>query len=225
MSPKTPELATIIETAVRNRLAEVHVMLPGRVEKYDARSQKVNVQPLIKRFQEGADSETIEETYPVISGVPLAFPRVGKFAITFPVKPGDLVTLNFCESSIETYQLGGGRKPVSPDLFQRFDLSDAVATPGWYPDGKALQATDLKNIVIGEDGLTSQFVALANLVLQELEAARDDRAAMKSTFDSHIHVTTATVSAGPVGVIADPAGKFPTPTDPNSVAAETVKVT
>lgn len=231
MSPKTPMLAGIIETAVRNGNAEVHVMLPGRVEKYDPKTQKVDVQPMIDRYQEGADGETIQETYPVISGVPMAFPRIGKFVITLPVAVGDLVTLKFCESSIETYQLGTGRNPVSPDLFQRFSLTDAVAEPGWYPDGKALQSTDLENMVIGQDGLTAQFIALANLVLGELNDVKADFTAFKTTSESHTHgyipgtltpAVTTPPSATPTGT---PPTTWPTPHDPQSVAAQRVKAT
>jgi hypothetical protein len=188
MSPKTPELADIIRGAIENRLAEVHTMIPAKVESYDPASQKADVTPLIKRFQEGADGETIEEDYPKISGVPVAFPRAGSLAITFPIQAGDHVTLIFCETSTEAFQSSAGRAPVSPDLFQRFDLTDAVAIPGWYPDQKALGSTDQENVVIGQDGLPTDFVAVAQKVKTELDALVNDINALKAVFSGWVVV-------------------------------------
>jgi hypothetical protein len=152
MTDRTPTLAEIIRTAIENRLADVHVMLPGRVERYLPDEQKVDVQPMIQRFQEGAAGETISETYPVIPGVPVAFPSSGKFKLTFPIAAGDFVTLVFCESSIDAYQASSGNDPISPDLFQRFDLSDAIAVPGWRPDPKKISDPDNEAAVLGYDG-------------------------------------------------------------------------
>lgn len=66
----------------------------------------------------------------------------------------------------------------------------AKSNPGIEVDGE-------QNVKLG--GLdASDFVALASLVLAELNDIR-------TKFDSHIHVTTATVGAGPTpGVIASP---------------------
>lgn len=159
MSPKTPTLAENIRAGVENRLGDVHVLLPAKVTKYDRQRQKVDAQPLIRRFQEGADGETISEPLPVISNIPVAFPRAGGFKITLPIETGDLVTLLFCETSIDAHQIGPGRDPVSPDLFQRFDLTDAIAIPGWYPDGKRLTDIDANNLVIAKDGGAAIHVA------------------------------------------------------------------
>lgn len=241
MSPKTPTLADVIRTPVKNSLAEVHILLPGKIESYNAATQKADVLPMIQRFQEDENGDAIEETLPVIPNVPVAFPRGGGFKLTFPMAVGDLVTLNFCESSIDNYQAGDARQPVSPELFQRFDLTDAIATPGWYPDGQKLTDADADDLVIGKDGgaaihvapdqinlyekNAAQFVALAQKVLDELTTARNDRTANKGVFDVHTHITTATVSVGLPGIIAPPVSGFPTQTTPSSVAAAKVKAT
>lgn len=239
MSPRTPTLAQVIRTAIENRLADVHVMLPGRIESYDAASQTADVQPMIKRYQEDAEGEAIDELYPVIPGVPVAFPRGGGFKLTFPVAVGDFCALMFCESSTDNYMGGDGSSPSSPELFQRFDLTDAVAFLGWYPGGDLLEATDADDLVIGEDGgpvihiggdevnlyekSAAQFVALAGKVLDELDAAKNDRAQFKTIFDAHTHPYVDT----PIGpaVTSPTVTGFPTPTAPNSVAAAKVRAT
>lgn len=157
---RSPELADIIRQAIEDRLAEVHVMLPGRIDAYDADLQKADVEPLIRRLQSTVDGE-IKEDLPVIPGVPVVFPRAGGFKITMPVAKGDRCMLVFCERSIETYQTGQGRRgddttlirQSDPDTFEMHNLSDPVALLGWYNDAEALSpAPDADDMVIGEHG-------------------------------------------------------------------------
>lgn len=239
MTSRTPNRAEVLEDLIESRLWEVHTTLPGRIESFDAATQKADVLPLIRRLQRVSDGE-INEALPVITDVPCVFPRSGGKMITFPVAKGDFCKLSFCESSIDNWQASDG-KVADPEMFSRFDLTDAVCELGWYPDQKALASVDPDDLVFGEESgavihvggdevnlyekNAADFVALAQLVLDELEAAKVDRAAMKTAFDGHIHVTTATVDAGSPGVIAAPAAGFPTPTDPNPVAADKVKAT
>lgn len=71
----------------------------------------------------------------------------------------------------------------------------------------------------------TDFVARASRVLEELQAVKADLDGFKSTFDGHIHTTTATVGASTTpGVIAPPASPFPAPHAPESVASATVKL-
>jgi len=222
MTSRTPNLAEVIRTAISTRLCDVHTMLPGKIVSYDAAAQKADVQPLIRRLQKAIDGE-IKERLPQIPGVPVAWPRSGKYRLTMPVKAGDFCMLIFSESSIDAYQAGQGQE-VDPGAFYRFDLSDAVALMGWNPDGQKLGETDSSVISVGLEGGSFDFIAHAQKVLDELEAAKTDRASMKSAFASHTHITSATTDTGPVGIIQAPASPFPTPTAPNSVANADVKV-
>lgn len=240
MSSRTPTQAELIRQAIENRLAELHVMLPGRIESYDADTQKADVKPMIRRLQEGAEEE-VNESIPVIPSVPVRFPRAGGFKITFPVKKGDRCKLVFCERSIDNYQGSASGEEVDPESFQTHDLSDPVAELGWYPDADALSATDGDDMVLGKEGgavihiaddqinlyekAAAQFVALAQKVLDELGVAKADRDAMKTVFDTHFHTTTATTSVGPIGIIAPTLTPFGSQTSPSSVAADKVKAT
>jgi hypothetical protein len=70
----------------------------------------------------------------------------------------------------------------------------------------------------------SDFVALASLVLNELNQVKSDLTAFKTVFDAHTHITTATIGLGPlVGVNAPPAAPFPPPHSPASVASSVLK--
>jgi len=248
MSQRSPELADVIAQAIEDRLADVHVMLPGRIDSYDPATQKAGVEPLIKRLQSTVDGE-LSEDLPVIPGVPVCFPRAGGFKLTMPVQTGDRCMLVFCERSTETYQIGQERqastdliRQTDPGTFEMHNLSDPVAVLGWYNDAEALSATDETDMVMGEDGgpvvhigndqvnlyekNAADFVALAAKVKTELDDFRTDLVTFQALFDSHIHLTTATVGATPVpGLISTTTPSSSPPHTPQSVAADKVKAT
>ncbi len=224
-------------------------MLPGKIESYDADTQKADVRPMVLRSQNTADGELTEEI-PVLPAVPVVFPRAGAFRVTFPINAGDRCVLVFSEQSIDNYQISQSDSPSDPELFQRHDLSDAIAIPGWYPDASALGATDSDDLSIGEEGGpvihvgrdsvniyekdAADFVALAQKVLDELDAVKADLDAFKSTNESHTHAYVDTITGTPTPSItgipasAPPPGlpiTWPTPHTPASVAADKVKAT
>lgn len=248
-SPRTPTLAEVIRAAMDHRLRQVHVALPGRVESYNAEEQRADVQPMIQELTPTRAGGELLESLPVIPSVPVAFPRGGGYFLTFPIKAGDFVTLVFAERSIDTWVAGDGAEK-NPDDFRTHDLSDAIAIPGFYPFGQSVGESAIDaDLVMGKDGGSTihikdngeihlaaenadQFVALAQKVLDELNQVKADLDAVKTTFDSHMHITTATVGLAPpvgsIGVIgpASAAGSvITTPHTPQSVAAEKVKAT
>ena len=66
---------------------------------------------------------------PVLTDVPIVFPRGGGFNLTFPVQPGDEVLLVFSDTSIDEWLQSGGvnNNQVSQ---RRHSLSDAIAILG-----------------------------------------------------------------------------------------------
>lgn len=150
MTDYTPTLEEVIREAITNRLLDVHVALPGRINTYYLSEQAADVQPLLKRSFVTVDGDEIEESLPVIPKVPVVFPRSNDFFITFPLKPGDLVTLVFIERSIDTWTAKEGEE-VDPVDTRMHSLSDAVAYPGLYPFSKAVKDAHATNMVIGQD--------------------------------------------------------------------------
>lgn len=237
---RTPELADIIQQAIEDRLAEVHVMLPGRIKSYDAGTQKAEVEPMLTRLQKTVDGE-IKETLPVIPDVPVVFPRAGGFKITMPVQAGDRCMLVFCERSIDKYQIGDGGV-TDPDLFQMHDLSDPVAVLGWYIDKEALSTTDSDGLQIGKEGGAiihigadlvelyekgaSEFVALANKTDQRIgDLEQSIISHINSVFNAHIHTEVTSIFPGPPAPTSPPLTPGTPPTPGTSVAAQKVKAT
>lgn len=223
------------------QLFEVHVALPASIEKYDETNQKIDAKPLLKRNVVLSDGSEVLEELPVITDVPVQFPRGGGFFMSLPLAVGDHVLLVFNERSIDKFTQGDG-SDTDPTDVRMHDLSDAVAIPGFYPFGKSLADAHTGNMVLGKDGdiqihikpggeihlgseNAADFVALAQKVLDELTTAKSDRAGMVSKYNGHTHVTTATISASAApGTIMPPvADQMDPATDPSSVAAAKVK--
>jgi len=186
------------------RLSSVHTALPGRVETYDADKQEADIKPLVRRLITDSDGNDIVESIPVIPDVPIVFPRGGGYHLTFPIKSGDHVLLVFNESSIDNF-MGGSGAEVSPDNFNRFDLSDPVAYAGFYPEAKSLSDSDPDDMTLGkDDGVVihikddgtinlgskdpADHLSLASIVNSEFERIDAELASLKSLLDSHTHI-------------------------------------
>ena len=120
-------LSEPLRAAVESVMSELHVCLPGRIERYDHIEQRAEVKPLLRRHYRDGD----ESDMPVIADVPVIWPRAGGASLTMPVKQGDGVLLVFADRSIDRWLVQGGE--VTPDDRRKHDLSDCVAIPGLVP--------------------------------------------------------------------------------------------
>ena len=106
--------------------SRVHTCIPGIVNKYDPSGPTVEATIAIKKELEDG---TILEA-PMVVAVPVIFPRTNRCHITFPLEKGDGVLLLFSERSIEEYCQNGTVN--APQDLRRFDITDAVAIPGFF---------------------------------------------------------------------------------------------
>lgn len=238
---RSPDLAEVIRMALSAHQDKIHVSLPGAIEAYDAARQVADVKPLLRRPLVASDGTELEpESLPILMDVPVVFPRGGGFFISFPLAKGDLVHLVFVEKSMDQWLDGEGQETTPAD-FRMHSLSDAVAYPGLYPRGLALADAHAENLVVGRDGDAAahfrpdgeihlgsdgaaDYVALAQLVKDEVTALRDTVNGLVSTYNSHIHTTTATIGAGAVpGIISAPTSTASAPAAVGDVAATKVK--
>lgn len=153
---RSPSLEEVLRMAVHQRMVDVHTALPGRVEKYNAKEQKADIKPLLKRTVINEDGSEISESLPVVPDVPIMFPRAGGFFITFPIEQGDFVLMVFCERSIDKFTAGLGSESDPVDL-RMHDLSDAVAFPAFYPFAKSIKTASATDLVLGQDGDGAQI--------------------------------------------------------------------
>jgi len=133
------ELTKLLNETIEYHLADLHTVMPGVVEKYNAKTRRADIQPSLKRKMPGGKFMD----FPIIPDVPIRYSGSKEFTIHFPLKKGDEVALFFTERATDKWKSSGGKGIEESDP-RRFDLQDCFAVPG-------LQAIDF--IVVEEEGL------------------------------------------------------------------------
>jgi hypothetical protein len=132
--PKSNTLQTVIDGMIAARLAGCHFGMPGSVVAVNQARRAVDVQPIIRTRFDDANEGAPGTKLPIIVDVPVCYPTGGGFAMTFPLREGDLVWMLFGEKSLDEW-LDTGARDVDPALQRKLDLSDAIAIAGVFPYG------------------------------------------------------------------------------------------
>ena len=128
--------------------------MPGVIESYDSETGLARVRPSLK---ERSGSETQASSYPIITGVPVVFPRTKTVGIKLPLKRGDSGVILFSERSLERWIASGGGE-VDPEDTRKFHLSDGMFIPGLYPKGQTLRGKGSSDDLELINGTTSIMV-------------------------------------------------------------------
>lgn len=138
--------AEIINDLMRKISSSIRVAMPAIIESYDFKTQKADIKI---DTQELYRNETSLE-YPVLSGVPVIFPRCGGASITMPVARGDTCLVMFLDRDSTSWLLGG--KNTKPKSMRSHHLSDAVAIMGLSPFTSKSPAKNNTDMLISFDG-------------------------------------------------------------------------
>jgi hypothetical protein len=216
--------------SVESKLVDTHVAMVGRVERYDATKQVVDVQPMLKRpvqedtedaDESSGDAErSASEPFPVIPNVPVLFPRAGGFFISFPIQRGDYVQVLFNDWPLDGC-LQGDDQGNSFEPQQNHGLNGAVAIAGIYPAAQALSAKDAHadNMVLGKEGGLQIHVTKDHIALGDEHAADSVALADKVKFELQRIVTALNAHTHTSnGIIT-----VPSMANPGSVASTKVK--
>lgn len=207
-----PSELDVQEAALRRALSDLHTCMPAEVVAVrsggaDAR-QFVDVLPMLQRAVVNEDGEPLDEALPLLQMVPMGTLQAGGFHLSLPVRVGDVVLVVFAERSLDSWietARPGARSPVVPGDLSMHTLQGAIALPlGPRPRGALLQGVDASDMVIAtvdgtvlarfkQDGSVlfaegAQFVALANLVFDELSK-------LWNAVNSHTHAVATTGSS------------------------------
>lgn len=126
---------------------------PGATTEYDPDSKTISVKPVNVDHFRLDDGTTEALDYPEIPNVPVAFPRGGGWAITWPLEQGDPVLLVCCQRSIDEWYNSDGKSPVTPEDIRSHDISDAIAIPGLFPKNNNQGEANEKDLIIShKDG-------------------------------------------------------------------------
>ena len=127
--------------------------LPGSVVSFDADKVTVVVQPAIGGTVIQPDGSRKAVNLPVITDIPVCFPRGGGCTLTFPIAAGDECLIVFASRAIDAWAQSGGVQP--PSDARRHDLSDAFAIVG--PQSQANKISNIstsKTQLRSDDGAT-----------------------------------------------------------------------
>jgi hypothetical protein len=156
---RKPDTLEALRAIVHGELADMHTMMPGKIVSYNHDKQLADVKPVHLRTYLNESDEEEQHELPVIPDVPVRFPRGGGFTITWPLKAGDPVWLEFAERSIDDYLETDGTQ-IHDDLDgRRHHLDDAVCYPGGGTAKNASPIASATDLVIGlEDGSGALYV-------------------------------------------------------------------
>lgn len=178
--PRT--LPELVKKAIAGAMQDVHVALPGTVQRWDATANLADVQVAVKHPLFDDDNGRTFEDMGVLLGVPVMWPRAGGFILTMPLTAGDSGLLIFNSTAIGEWRSSG--QTSSPTDASRHSVGWPVFVPGLFPDLSPPAVGDLTprgaGVVLGKDGANAQlridgthvdvgagatdFVALASLV-------------------------------------------------------------
>jgi len=148
---ESPTMSQVLDFAIERSLLNLHVSLPASIEKYDGK--KADVRILLKRqLRRKKESDPlIEFELPVITNVPVIWPRTKLAEIHLPLAVGDTGTLLFAERSLDTWLVEGGS--INPKDFRKHDLSDAQFIPGLKPFSEDTAFDPLRLVIKHDKGV------------------------------------------------------------------------
>lgn len=147
-NPGIPNFAATIDAKVWKILSGVHTCIPGEIVTFDG--NKASVQPsLSATFKTNENGDKVQRL-PIISGVPVIYPRWQNGGVFFPLSKGDTGLVVFSERSLDEWLNGGG--VVAPEDPRKFDLSDAIFLPGLVPLSQINTLYENDSLVLSHDG-------------------------------------------------------------------------
>lgn len=162
--------------------------------------QSVDVKPLINQVFADLEDDT---EHPVLLHVPLIYPSSSTSAVTFPVHPGDTVMLIFSQASTDVFKSGDGTIQPPSD-YRRFNIRDAVAIPGLFPFGSAINQVSKHTLPHSTDDLVV-FHNLGTSAECELRMKQTGKVEITSPLQVEVVAPVVNVTATTSATITAPA--------------------
>lgn len=138
-----------------NAAAKMRVAIPGIIENFDPEKQTATVQPAITENVRLGQEDIKPIQLPLLTDVPVVFPRAGGYCLTFPVKKGDECLLVFSDMCIDGWWQSGGVQNQTET--RRHDLSDAQAFLGVQSVPQAVKDYSTSSVMLRNEDKDSYF--------------------------------------------------------------------
>jgi hypothetical protein len=152
---------TMLRRAVRRFLANLWTAMPGYIVDFDAATCTATVQLGVQAIVSQPDGSKFNDDMPLITDVPVIFPRGGGSVLTFPVQPGDECLVVFGARSCGAWKQSGGSQ-VQSAPGRMHSLSDGFALLG---------TSSQPNVITGLSTTTTQLRSDDGSTYVELDAA------------------------------------------------------
>ncbi len=152
----SPTAPSVFAAAMSGALAEARTCLVGEIVTYDAATQKATVKIVNREIAEDENGERVTEPGPILADVPIQFLGAGvgndAWRITWPVRPGDKVRVEFLSSSHDNWFARGG-SDVDPEDDRHHSLNDAIGVTGVHCFAEIPTDAPLDALVIHGDAI------------------------------------------------------------------------
>lgn len=202
------QLLDAIRRGINEAMADLHTATIAKVTAVS--DTTISCQPVISRLVRGEKVDL-----PEFVDVPPVYLQGGDSYLAHPIAAGDYCLLLIMERCFDRWY--NGQDNQTPLELRMHDYSDGFALVGVNPMAAALtipQETTMTGVTRMGVEDPGDFMALAGLVLSELEAVKADFDALKTYLAGHTH------SSGGSGTPTSPP---PTAHTPGSVASNYVK--
>ena len=144
-------LDELLELAIENHMIDHQTSMPCVVQSFNADKRTVTVVPAFYRAVPDGNGDYVTEPLPTLSDIPVEYPRVQQFLITFPIAAGDYGRLAFCSRNLGAWRATGNAG--DPGDLGTHNLDGAVFIPGLSPDKSSAQPQNFSstNMIIGSD--------------------------------------------------------------------------
>lgn len=150
------DLIDIVGSKMSESLGGIRTCNLGKIEKYDHKKMKAEVQLLVKQSYKDGEEEEVS----LLIEVPVALVKAGPFIIRPPYKKGDIVLIGFADTDIENAIMTG--EIQGPNSDKAFSVDDAIVIHGINVWNNDLPDEHSKDLVIAKDDFTSKIVMKEN---------------------------------------------------------------